>query len=768
MRIHWLTIATLVFTSSCGEGGSETRSDPNMGANSTPPPQTTPTDTPSPSTTPSPPPQGVGLTERPESLSHNFPIEKPSQTELALELMHEGLSRPIFFAQVPGSDIHLVVEQRGNIVWFNKNDSGAGGTFMRVPDPLTSANEEGLLGLAFDPDIESNGYFYLHYTQDIDSNVSCINELTRQRDSCSVVARFQLAQNSAGEFITTQGNPNSKQVILMQRQPFSNHNGGMITFGPDGFLYIGLGDGGSGGDPDGHSQNRENLLGNVLRIDVRNLPYSIPQDNPFSNNSQGIKEEIWAYGIRNPWRFSFDSETGQLWLADVGQNAWEEVDIIQGGGNYGWNFFEGNNAYQNANRAPEGIIPPVIEYSHARGSSITGGYVYRGNNLPAWKGWYFYGDFASGTVWAANVDTINDDNVDNREIMSTGFGISSFGVDADNELYILDFSGKVHRIVRDETNSQTQLPKTLSETGLFTDTTNLTPATGLIPYNVNAPFWSDGTSKSRWFAIPENDTINFSDEAHWELPVGSVTVKQFDMPLVDGNLSSTKRLETRVFFHHTEGWAGYTYRWNDSQTEAILINGTESTSLSITQSDNSVRNQKYVFPGRAICLTCHNDTAGEVLGIRTKQLNRNFNYTEVLANQLATFNFITLFNQDIGSIDQFSSFTNLHNSNASLAQRARDYLAVNCAVCHLENGPTATDIDLREFIALENSNTLNVLPTGVDLDIENGFIIAQGSKERSILWQRMRIDNEYRMPPQVSHRVDDLAVEVIGQWIDGL
>ncbi len=366
-----------------------------------------------------------------------------SSEKLSLDLVYDGLRRPIFFTQVPDSNIHLVVEQRGDIIWFEKGKSEAGGTFMRVPDALTSANEEGLLGFAFDPEVTTNGYFYLHYTQNIDSDESCINELKRQRASCSVVARYQLAKDAAGNFISTQGNPDSKKVILMQRQPWSNHNGGMIAFGPDGFLYIGLGDGGSGGDPDGHSQNRENLLGNILRIDVQKLPYSVPSSNPFVGNKDGVREEIWAYGLRNPWRFSFDSETGMLWVADVGQNAWEEVDVIEKGGNYGWNYFEGSHDYRGASRAPAGTIPPVIEYDHSQGTSITGGIVYRGNEMPSWKGWYFYGDFASGAVWAANT---NSSKIEIKKVLSTAVGISSFGVDTDKELYIVDLTGKVYRL----------------------------------------------------------------------------------------------------------------------------------------------------------------------------------------------------------------------------------------------------------------------------------------------------------------------------------
>jgi hypothetical protein len=230
-------------------------------------------------------------------------------------------------------------------------------------------------------------------------------------------------------------------------QPYSNHNGGQLAFGPDGYLYIALGDGGSGGDPQNYAQNKSALLGKLLRIDVDktqgSLNYAIPTDNPFKNNTQGFKEEIYAYGLRNPWRFSFDFLTGKLWCADVGQNAWEEIDIIINGGNYGWRCYEGNHSYDMSKCSDTNYIPPIWEYSHSEGISITGGYVYRGPNLPQLYGKYIYADFGTKKIWALTYDGINP--ATNQLLLAASRSITSFGVDINNELYVVAYDGIIYR-----------------------------------------------------------------------------------------------------------------------------------------------------------------------------------------------------------------------------------------------------------------------------------------------------------------------------------
>ncbi len=287
----------------------------------------------------------------------------------------------------------------------------------------------GLLGLAFHPNYENNGYFYVNYTK--------ASPVRR-----TLIVRFKVSSTNPDS-----ADRSSSKILMEIVQPYSNHNGGQLAFGPDGYLYIALGDGGSGGDPENNAQNRSSLLGKLLRIDVDqtqgSLNYSIPSDNPFANDIQGFKKEIYAYGLRNPWRFSFDFTTGNLWCADVGQNTWEEINLIINGGNYGWRCYEGNHSYNLNGCSGSDYIPPIWEYSHSEGISITGGYVYRGPNLPELFGKYIYADYGTRKIWALTYDGVNA--ATNQLLATASSTITSFGVDMNNELYICSFDGKIYR-----------------------------------------------------------------------------------------------------------------------------------------------------------------------------------------------------------------------------------------------------------------------------------------------------------------------------------
>lgn len=330
----------------------------------------------------------------------------------------------------------FVVEQRGVISAFQNDPAvSAKSTFLDIEGRVDdSGNEEGLLGLAFHPEYQSNGYFYVNYTA--------------SGPDRTVISRFQASASDPGK-----ADPNSELVILEFEQPYSNHNGGQLSFGPDGYLYIAVGDGGSGGDPQEHGQNRKTLLGAILRIDVNQKEgarnYSIPSDNPFANNSQGYKEEIWAYGLRNPWRMSFDRETKTLWAADVGQNEWEEIDIIEKGGNYGWDTMEGTHCFEPSSGCnAAGLKLPVWEYGRDEGVTVTGGYVYRGPSLPQLTGKYVYADFVSSRIWT--LDIADKNNAINEELFRVSFPISSFGVDRQGEIYICGFDGKIYMLAATE------------------------------------------------------------------------------------------------------------------------------------------------------------------------------------------------------------------------------------------------------------------------------------------------------------------------------
>lgn len=331
-----------------------------------------------------------------------------------------------------GSNRLFVIEQEGRIKVF-QNDSltNSATTFLDVADQVLYGGEQGLLGLAFHPNYEENGYFYVDYTTS-DSRRT-------------VISRFSVSQDDPNK-----ADPESGIVLLEVDQPYSNHNGGQIKFGPDGYLYVSFGDGGSGGDPEGNGQNKSTLLGSIIRIDVDNpdqgINYGIPDDNPFVGNNNLWRKEIYAYGLRNVWRFSFDSETGKLWAADVGQDEYEEIDIIESGKNYGWNIMEGLHCYNSSECDQTGLELPIWEYSHDApdgGYSITGGFIYRGSNARELYGYYIYADFVSGRIWAF-APLGNPTNM--LIFNNTGLSISTFGVDENNELYFASFSnGKIYK-----------------------------------------------------------------------------------------------------------------------------------------------------------------------------------------------------------------------------------------------------------------------------------------------------------------------------------
>ena len=325
-----------------------------------------------------------------------------------------------------GSNRLFVVEQAGTIRFFDATaQPGAPTLFLDIKNKVKSGGEMGLLGLAFHPDFKSNGYIYVNYTRD------------NPRES--VVARYKVSNPATGA-----ADPQSEAVLLTYAQPYANHNGGAMHFGPDGYLYISTGDGGSGGDPKNNGQDKTTLLGKILRINVNSTDlgnYGIPPDNPFVNNNEKAREEIYAYGLRNPWRMSFDPVTKKLWTGDVGQNQIEEIDIIEKGGNYGWRLKEADECFNPKNNCQQaGLIDPVWDYTHANGDiSVTGGYVYRGKKLPGLVGKYVYGDYASGRIWALEVPATGA--AKNDLVVDKSASVSAFGVDEQNELYFLDYSG---------------------------------------------------------------------------------------------------------------------------------------------------------------------------------------------------------------------------------------------------------------------------------------------------------------------------------------
>ena len=366
--------------------------------------------------------------------------DEDSQQNDSTEINDSGVELDIAFPEIEvGNLIYLTtanddsgrifVATREGIIFYIEEDSNNISLFIDIREKIDQelTGERGLLGFTFDQNYIDNGYFYIYYI-DFEGN--------------SVISRFKDTKNIESIF-------NTELKILQVDQPYSNHNGGSILIGPDGYLYIAFGDGGSGGDPFLNGQNGNTLLGSILRIDVSRSSednrYQIPNDNPFIDNDN-FKDEIWAYGLRNPWRMSFDMKTGKLFVGDVGQDNFEEINIIEKGGNYGWNIMEGNNCFNSEICNRDNLIMPIIEYSHSEGCSVTGGYVYHGR-IESLKNKYIFSDFCSGNIWTID---LSNNEYEKERLLKGPFQISSLGQDENGEVYILSFDGRIYTFYEKE------------------------------------------------------------------------------------------------------------------------------------------------------------------------------------------------------------------------------------------------------------------------------------------------------------------------------
>ena len=709
---------------------------------------------PPPSPTPTPAPAISGLDARPANASCRAGDAPAATTALRTERAFAGLpafSVPILLLQEPASAARwYVVEKTGVVYAFdNRDDVVARRVFVDVGAQVTvdrgnPNDERGLLGMAFHPDFPANPRVYLSYTATAGTLVSRVVEY-QSRDGGATL--------DAG----------SGRTILQVAQPEPNHNGGHIAFGPDRLLYVGIGDGGGGGDQHGaigNGQRLSTLLGKMLRVDVigatGGAPYAIPAGNPFAanpvcNNDTGAFTqacpEIFAYGFRNPWRWSFDRTTGELWAGDVGQGNWEEVNRVVVGGNYGWRCREGAHA-ANAACGPNaaGSIDPVAEYSHAFGVSVTGGHVYRGAGIPALQGRYVFGDFGSGRIWHVAADTAPTLQVQSG--FDSGLSISSFAQDEAGELLVVDYAGTLHRL-RSAVSGTTSVPAQLSATGCL-------EAPGAVPYTVNAPFWSDGAAKSRFLAIPDGQRIVVTADGDLDLPAGSVLMKHFRL---GGRL-----VETRLFMRHNNGdWAGYTYEWNTQQTDATRVTGGKVA---------SVAGQSWRFPSEAQCLLCHTAAAGRSLGLELAQLNGALTYAQTnrTANQLETLNAIGMLSPSLAA--PAAQLANLPDPMGTrpLGERARAWLHTNCSHCHRPGGGTPVNLDLRYTTPLASANVCEVMPVR-SLGVSDARLLAIGGSApalRSMLVNRAaRVDGE-AMPPFTPRTADSAGVALLSEWINSL
>ena len=676
---------------------------------------------------------------------------------------------PLELVAAPGSDRLFVAERAGKIFSF-------------VNDRQTAEREllldlkRTVYGLAFHPQFAENGYFY----------VTSIVDESEDNERGTRVSRFKAADGDR-----LHADPGSEQVLI--EWPAGGHNGGCLTFGPDGYLYIITGDGSGIADERETGQDLSDLLAALLRIDVDHpsagLPYGIPADNPFANTA-GARGEIWAYGLRQVWKLSFDRSTGELWGGEVGQDLWESVLRIERGGNYGWSVREGSHPFRPERKAgPTPILAPVAEHDHAAFRSITGGYVYRGSRLPELEGAYVYGDYDTGRVWALRYDGRRV--TWQQELVDTPLRLVDFCEDHAGELYLLDYAGGViyELAPAPQQRATVGFPRKLSETGLFASTKDHQPAPGVIAYSVNAPLWSDHAYKERFLALPGESQIEFEAISYpqpapgaprgWRFPDGTVAVKTFSLETERGNPASRRRLETRILhFEQLAGseevgdqyWRGYTYVWNDEQTDAELLDAAgldRKFAIADPAALGGKLEQTWHFPSRAECTLCHTMPAKFVLGLNTLQLNSDHDYGGATANQLATFEHIGLFKQSLPTRpEELSKLVDYRDPQVDLADRARSYLHANCSHCHMKWGGGNADFQLLATLQADELGVLNVRPAHGSFGIADARLLAPGDADKSIIHHRMSRLGLGHMPHVGSNVIDEEAIELIREWIE--
>lgn len=709
---------------------------------------------------------------------------------------------PVFLAEAPGTGKLFVAEREGRIWAIDNEPATTDKTLVLDLSAQTQGfNDSGLMSFAFHPgfadDGPNRGMLYVHYAFRADPIAGSYDDPAPDGTAIqSRLSRFTI------DLETLMTNTSTEQVLIQQRDQNLWHQGGSLFFHPeDGFLYLTVGDEGSGGCAYNNCQRVEkDLFSGVLRIDVDQVGgevshpivrqpatgitanYYIPNDNPFVG--QDVLEEFYAIGLRSPHRMTHDAADHITWIGDVGQGRHEELNVLQPAANFQWNVMEGLEFFEDGPmELPPEIIgewtDPVLELRRSEARSVIGGYVYRGERLPELRGKYVYGDFATGNIWALSYeyDGSSARVISNDLLLGTGRsgmpnGITSFGVDAHDELYFVT-SGTTSTIqrLRQVPADSSNLPATLSATGLFDDLATLSVREGLIPYTVNLPLWADGADKQRWVAIPSGEQVSFEEHGPWHFPDGSVFVKHFELATDQSHPDRKRRLETRVLVLGAgQQLYGATYKWRADQADADLLVESQVEEIAVKDRDGEARTQRYFYPGPQDCLTCHNDAAGKVLGLNTRQLNGEFHYPQSgrLAHQLTTWQRADLFvpRSDWKNVDQYPRLAALSDASRSVEDRVRSYWDANCSMCHGVVADIRAKWDARFSTPLSEQGVLNGELEGSSDGVDGAAVIVPGDPDRSVLFLRDADSGpSRRMPPLGSRVPDDEYLALLERWI---
>jgi len=679
------------------------------------------------------------------------------------EVVVEGLSGATAMTVAPDGRI-FICEQEGMLRVVR------GGKLLDEPFlslPVDSFWERGLIGVVLDPRFPEVPHVYVVYVSP--------DPYPHHR-----VSRFTAAGDRAAEESELVLLAGDDQRTLGGSMP-AGHQGGAIRFGIDGRLYIGIGEQ-TAGDP---SQELDTLQGKILRVGADG---SIPEDNPFLGATRGKYRAIWARGLRNPFGIAVDRITGKLFINDVGGAAWEEINEGAAGANYGWPKAEGPSAHAD-------LRGPLHAYERSVGKSITGGVFYRPATRqfpPEYEGQYFFADFEAGWIRVLDPGQPSATRVFARGLARpVDLAVAPDGslLSLERNAWVKDgeFRGGTGILRRFRsaasrtepvraTGARTlsgleiserpdELPRLLSSTGIFRSIATLETVPGIVPYDVNSPLWSDGASKRRWIALPARAKIGFRAEGEWTIPRGTVLVKHFDS-LPEGRVGRSRRLETRVLYVGGEnGGHGATYRWRPDDSDAELLDGSAIDPPDASRSGAA----SWYYPSRKDCLTCHTEAAGFVLGIKTKQLNRTFDYGSGPEDQLRAWSRLGMLEpapreEDLRSLGRFAA---LSDSSATLEERVRSYLDSNCSNCHRPGGSRGL-LDLRHETPLEKQGLVGAPLLAGDLGVPGALCVMPGDAARSGLYLRMARLDVFKMPPLAMNKVDREALAVIGGWIEEL